>query len=359
MRQKKNSYSGPLSSLMIVLISTISTYALRAQAQTPSAGASVVVRMMDAVDSDKDPPGKQYRAAVAEAVDAGNGVVIPKGAAADVTLASNGSTRTAQLSSVEINGGLVAVASSSAKVTAAQSATGSAVHAMSSIGGAFGHHASALAAISAVATGQRVLLPPGTTLTFVLSQPPASSQAMTTAPSSQAGQPAMASPVSTSAHPSGAAIASAPGQHWWMCRYADKKDPAKPALGQLMYYALIPVGGDDSKLNGHFNGYVQQNYKVTNNESSGIGFCRRFPDDAAGRANSMDMMLKQWASNNIEAVNIKWTDSPAEDAAIDAHRASPNAASAAASSSGANSKECAYHATCVPTPATGQKPPNR
>lgn len=153
--------------------------------------------------------------------------------------------------------------------------------------------------------------------------------------------------------------AAAQGQHWWMCRYPDPKDPAKPALGSVMYYALVPVSGDGSALNAHFNGYVQQNYKVTNNGNSGMGFCQRFSDDAATRANSMDMMLKQWASSNISAINVKWTDTPAEDAAIDAKLAAAKATPSAAAASGANSKECAYHGTCPPAPPAGSKAPPR
>jgi len=144
-------------------------------------------------------------------------------------------------------------------------------------------------------------------------------------------------------------------QHWWVCRYLDPKDPAKPALGSIMYYALIPSSGDVS-LNRHFNGYVQQNYKVTNNGNSGTGYCQRVSDDAATRANSMDMMQKQWASSNIEAIHVKWTDTPEEDAVIDVKLAAPKASPAAAPPSGAGSKECAFHGNCPPAPATVHKP---
>jgi hypothetical protein len=156
-----------------------------------------------------------------------------------------------------------------------------------------------------------------------------------------------------------AAPVAAQGQHWWMCRYSDLKDPSKPVLGSNMYYALIPVSGDASALRTHFNGFVQQNYKVSNSESTGTGFCQRYSDDAASRTNSMDMMLKQWASSNITAINVKWTDSPAEDAAIDAKLAAAKGSPSAAEASGATSKECAYHGTCPPAPPAGSKTPPR
>jgi hypothetical protein len=357
MRRKNILCSGGRS-FFAIFIAAISTPAMAAHAQAPSGGVSVAVKMMDAVDSNIDPAGKQYRATVAKAVDAGNGVMIPQGAIAAVTLASNGSARTARLASLTINGQVVTVTTGSGSVIAEQSAAGRAASAMSSLGGALGHHVNAPAGISAVATGQRIVLPPGTTLNFVLSQPLASSPATPAAGASLAGHPATASAAPASAPSSGPAGAAAPGQHWWMCRYSDLKDPSKPALGSFMYYALIPTSGDASKMNGHFNGYVQQNYKVTNSESTGSGFCRRFSDDAATRANSMDMMLKQWASSHFEAVNVKWTDTPAENAAVDAKLAAGKPAPSAALESGAGSKECAYHATCTPPPAA-PKPPGR
>src|SRR5690348_6398140 len=102
-----------------------SRWALRAQTQAPAAGTSVMVKMIDAVDSSSDPVGKQYRAAVTKTIDAGNGATITQGSAANVTLAKNGSVWVAQLSGVTINGQMVAVASNSASVTSgAQNATG-------------------------------------------------------------------------------------------------------------------------------------------------------------------------------------------------------------------------------------------
>lgn len=152
-------------------------------AQAPSAGTAVSVRMIDAVNSASDPGGKQYRASVTKGVSAGNGVTVAQGAAATVTLSSSGSGYVAQLSAIVINGQVVATTSSSASVTnATQNAAGNAVNAMNSVLGGFGHHVNAPAAAAAVAMGQRVFLPPGTTLTFVLSQPPASNSATESSP---------------------------------------------------------------------------------------------------------------------------------------------------------------------------------
>jgi hypothetical protein len=173
---KAPAYFLPLFLTLFFVPSTAFTGVLHAQA--PAAGASVSVKMLDTVNSGSDPAGKQYRASVTKAVDAGNGLMIPQGAVAAVTLAKGGTGWTTQLASVTINGQVVAVNSGSASVTSsAQSAAASAMSSVSSMLGGFGHHVNAPSGVTAVAMGQRVVLPPGITLTFVLTQPPAGSTA--------------------------------------------------------------------------------------------------------------------------------------------------------------------------------------
>jgi len=180
-----SAYSGPLFLSIFLLASP----ALHAQA--PAAGTSVSVKMIDTVNSGSDPAGKQYRASVTKAVDAGNGVTIAQGAAATVTLTSTGSGYTAQLSSITINGQPVAVTSNSATVSAAaQYAQDKAASAVSSVLGGFGHHVSAPASVAAAATGQHVSLPTGTTLTFVLGASPAPSAAPSAQPMAASAAPA-------------------------------------------------------------------------------------------------------------------------------------------------------------------------
>ncbi len=158
---------------------------------------------------------------------------------------------------------------------------------------------------------------------------PAAHHATPAAARTPAPTPPLAASAAPVAHAAQApAETAAAGQHWWMCRYRDVKDPAKPVLGSRMYYALFPsTAAVPNGLNNHFNAYVQQNYKITDNNNAGNGYCRRVFDDTAGRANSMDMFLKQWASSNMEPIRVGWGDTPAEDAAIDAKLA--GAASAA------------------------------
>jgi hypothetical protein len=192
---------------MFFVTSMAFTQALYAQAQTSDAGAPVVVRMLEAVDSGKDLAGKQYRARINKAVDAGNGITIPAGAAATVTLAKDASGYSARLASVTVNGQTMAVASGPASITSGlQSAATNAMSSVGSMLGGFGHHASAPKGVTAVATGQRVVLPPGITLNFALSQPPASN------PAGSAGQPltASASPTPMGSSASAAATSNSP-----------------------------------------------------------------------------------------------------------------------------------------------------
>ena len=163
----------------------------------PSAGATVSVRMIDAVDSGSDSAGRQYRAIVSEPADAGNGVMISRGSPATVTLVRDSAGWVAHLSSVVINGQTIAVASNSARVTSnAENAAESAVKTMGSMLGRFGRRGSTAASIAAVASGSRVVLPPGTSLSFVLGAPPSSNPAGS-APG--AGQPTPGAPQAAAA----------------------------------------------------------------------------------------------------------------------------------------------------------------
>jgi hypothetical protein len=172
---------------MAFLIASLSPRPVIHAQTAPAAGTRVVVKMIDTADSANDSTGKQYRATVTGGVDAGNGVMIERGSAATVTLTSSGSSYTAQLSSVTINGKVVAVTSSSATVSGpAQNVQAKATGAVTSVLGGLGHHVSAPANVTSTAMGQHVFLPTGTTLTFVLGASPASSTSGPAAPTNAA-----------------------------------------------------------------------------------------------------------------------------------------------------------------------------
>ena len=134
-------------------------------------GTKVQVKMVDAVDSNQDPAGKEYRATVVQRIIAANGVVIPAGATATVTLVQDGSGAAAHLTSLAINGQPVPVSGSSASVIGGVRKIAGAA---SSLLGMFGSRASALASAAntasalTAATGERVVLPQGTRVSFVL-----------------------------------------------------------------------------------------------------------------------------------------------------------------------------------------------
>jgi len=304
-----------LSTFLIAIASTPPLHA-----QVP-ASATVVVRMIDAIDSSKDPAGKQYRASVAKAVDAGNGVIIPQGAVAAVTLANsgNGSGWTTQLVSVTVNGQPVAVTTGPASVTAAaQSAAAGALSSMNSVLGGFGRHVNAPAAATAVSTGQRVVLPPGVTLNFVLSQPPAANQT--------ASSPASSVPVANSKEcayhstcaaalaPSAAASApSAPAPSasaalrpfYTLCRYQGQQ-------GGIIYVApIIHWSSSASDISVAFNRYMSANYDLLAIQA-GSGYCETVSDSADQQAYTMQQLEKQWADSKTVVTHINWTATPAE-----------------------------------------------
>ena len=169
----------------------------------PAAGVSISVKMIDAADSQTDPAGKQYRASVSKAVNVEAGVQIPQGTPATVILVQGPGGWATQLASLTVGGQAVAVTSTSASVTsAAQSAAATAANTVGSVFGGFGHRAPP-AAVTAVATGQRVVLPPGVTLTFIVATPGGSGGAAPTADAAPAATPAVSAAPETAAVPAG------------------------------------------------------------------------------------------------------------------------------------------------------------
>jgi hypothetical protein len=314
---------------MSLAASMASTPVLHAQA--PAAGTTVAIKMIDTVNSATDPAGKQYRASVATAVDSGNGISIPQGAAATVTLTRSGSGYTAQLSSITLNGQAVAVTSNSASVSAAsQYAQSRAASAVGSVLGGLGHHVSAPASAAASATGQHVSLPTGTTLTFVLDNPPASNAA-STPPATPAAQPA---PVQQTAY-----AAPAPGHDPYLCMYYGQKDAHPITYVSPMVYTGAPPS------QAFFN-YLKTTYDLSKIQHA-AGHCDRYSSDPATQANSVDMLEKQWAASKTEVIHINWTNSPAENAAATAKLAS-EATAAAVPTAAANQNYVFCHSAWAP-----------
>ncbi|MEO7042056.1 MAG: hypothetical protein ABI035_07340, partial [Gemmatimonadaceae bacterium] len=223
-----------------------------------------------------------------------------------------------------------------------------AVGSVNSVLGRFGRRVNAPAEALAIATGQRVLLPSGTTLSFRLGQAPLAGHAVS------AGQTTTQTTIASSAPLPNAASGSAPvatqGQHWWMCRYYDPKDVNQRALGMRVYYSAFPDSPSSSVALGevgsgaystamvkHFIAYVRQTYKVTDlagnptgqyNGYAG-GYCRRISDDAAGRTNTIAGMLKGFTPDHLEGIQVNFADTPAQAAYGDAAGATVAAAAPA------------------------------
>jgi hypothetical protein len=297
--------------LVCLFLSALVSSRQRLQAQTqtaPAGGTAVAVKMVDAVDSGSDPAGKKYRAFVTKAVNAGNGVAISQGAAATITLASSGSGWTAQLSSVTIDGQPVAVTSSSANVSSnAQSATGSAANAVGSVLGGFGHHANVPASVPAVAMGQRVVLPPGTTLNFVLA-----ATAPTNAPPATANATPPLAPAANAAVPIPAAAPTSGRGSWYQCRSWGEN-----GTHQTVYVTpFIQTDAAASTIHQAYYTYMHATYPVDKllHESD---FCRQASTDAGQRTFQLNTQEKQWATSNPpwEVIHIDWTYTAAGPAA--------------------------------------------
>ncbi len=169
------------------------------QSNTNAAGTTLTVQMLEAADSAKDGMGHQYRGIVSQAADAGS-MAIPRGSAAIIVLTKSQSGWVAQLHSVMVKGQTISVSSGPATLMnssmgSAQNMASGAMNTVSSaLGGfGFGHkkpHAPSEA--EAVASGNRVVLPPGTQLRFVLS-------GVSSLPSAAfgGGSPGMAQPMGT------------------------------------------------------------------------------------------------------------------------------------------------------------------
>ncbi len=146
-----------------------------AQAQNPRPDGdakpddTLVVRMVDGIDSDSDAAAREYRAVVTQDVER-NGVAIGKGSAAKVIVVKTQSGLVTQLASVNVNGVDTVVTSSSASVNGLVpgGAVGGAVNAVTSVFSGFGRKKTNAATPEAAASGPRVKLFPGTEVRFQL-----------------------------------------------------------------------------------------------------------------------------------------------------------------------------------------------
>jgi hypothetical protein len=133
---------------------------------------TVVVRMIDPVDSSRDAQGKQYRAIVTKDASAGL-MAIPKGSPAKIVLVKTASGWSTQLIAVNIYGTEAEVTSRSATVMGlVPGAAGGVVGVATGLLGGFGRKKPATPANPTV-SGDQVNLIPGTEVQFTLGPPQA------------------------------------------------------------------------------------------------------------------------------------------------------------------------------------------
>src|SRR5258708_32650689 len=148
----------------------------RASGQQTSAGVpqqvapTIAVKMIDLVDSTRDPAGKQYRAGLIRAVNIGNGIIIAQGSAATVVLIKNGSGWSVQLSSLVIKDQVTTVTSNPGTVigAAAQNNVANAANAANSVLGSFGRKPNTYSPVAGVPPGGRSFLSAGISFSFFL-----------------------------------------------------------------------------------------------------------------------------------------------------------------------------------------------
>jgi hypothetical protein len=162
--------------------------------------------------------------------------------------------------------------------------------------GRFGGPKNVPSNVTAVATGQRVVLPPGTTLSFVLAA---------TAPVNVAPAVANATPVAAPAANNAPSAASTTGPgSWYQCRYWGEN-----GTHQTVYVTpFIQTDAAGSTIHHAYYTYMHASYPV-DKLGHQSDYCRQASSDAGQRAFQLSTQEKQWATSNPawEVIHIDWT----------------------------------------------------
>jgi len=154
-------------------------------APAPPAEGTITVRLVDPINSFTDPPGRHYRAVVIQAVTVGN-VNIPVDTLSTVTVSGSAGNLSAHLDTLSPNGqqplnvttsAVTPVTAGSNAAVAVAAAGAKQVQSIMSLGG-FRKPATPKA-VSVMTQGDKVVLPPGTTLSFTTSVPQSSTLSAT------------------------------------------------------------------------------------------------------------------------------------------------------------------------------------
>jgi len=267
---------------------------------------TIAVKMIDLVDSTRDPAGKQYRAGLIRPVNIGNGVIIAQGSAATVVLVKNGSDWDVQLSSLVIKGQVTTITSNPGTVigAAAQTNMANAANAANAVLGSFGRKPNTYSLVAVVAMGERVILTPGISLSFVLNAIPPSNAASSAASSAPAA-PAAKPPSAGQGGPAQAQKQQG-GGWWWYCQ------ALQYMTGVFFYPADIMTRADvDAAIQTAWSNHVRREHP---NENIPLTGCTLGGADQAAtqrlhdhvRASQKDIIGK-------DVIDVDWKYVPGQD----------------------------------------------
>jgi hypothetical protein len=264
--------------------------------------------MIDLVDSSRDPAGKQYRAGLIRPVNIGNGIIIAQGSAATVVLVKNGSGWNVQLSPLVIKGQPLVIKGQVTTVTsnpgtviggAAQSNLANAANATNTVLGPFGRKPKTYSDVAVVAMGERVILTPGISLSFVLNPVPVIPEA------SPAAAPAPANPVPVSAGQNASPQARVqPGTIYLCWTWTNGEHPVLYRSGAFHVAANTSLGA----IANAFENYLRKNYHLQFSGSS----CPDLLGDPDGQF--VIQQVEQGAkAHRREIVIVDWKYVPGQD----------------------------------------------
>ena len=279
----------------------------------PPVTANITVRLVDAVNSSTDQPGKRYRAVVTKGATAG-GVQIPENTLASITLAQQSAgTFSAQLVSLKLNGQDVAVSSTAVTATSMAQQAQQAAKKIGGLLSSFGKQsAAANQATAAISTaGNHVAIPPGTSLTFSTSVPQPGVP-LTSAPPPQ---PAMAAGGSVQASeeqngergPDGQIIGGTTSGV--MTAYSCDAEAIPPGKHKQTTYvtALFNSAQPQRWITFWFSQYIHQTYNIPANVQNYTVDCRTFGNKTpAQQQAALNADITRWKERNDDVVQLKW-----------------------------------------------------
>ena len=258
------------------------------------AGTAVFVKLVDPIDSARDPFGRHYTASVAASVDVGR-EKIAAGSPATVVLMRNNSGWITRLTMLTVNGREVAVAS------AAGSVSNKPVQSMGPL------QKMGILATSDPGPEQRVLLPVQAELRFQLLgsvTPVSSTKASSHSRTAARGERTLeASSARSHGGASAAALQEDSGINY-LCSAKDKPDRALPTS----YYIadVFETSADPVEVERRWYDFLASTYPyMFANNSHAIVRCVRIDDPAAER-DARNELERQSKSDNAQIVQTRW-----------------------------------------------------